>query len=231
MVKTEQETITDWFNKTYKIRGELYLRPCQAYYVFLELLKVKKGDKILDIACGLGRLLQVANEYELNLFGIDISEIAVEKTKKLLPHSNVVEGNAEALPYADSNFNYITCIGSLERMLNREKVLEEMKRVIKPDGKICLMLRNRKSYWWIITKEWLGTINKKGHQDALSLEEWTVFLQDNGLKIEGCYPDQWPMTKFLRYISFGLIFNYKKIRPTLVPLENAYEFIFICSKK
>jgi SAM-dependent methyltransferase len=230
MVNNEQIRIKEWFDNTYKSRGNLYLRPWQAYVIFAELLLIKKGEKLLDVACGLGRMLEVGKRYGAKLSGIDISEIAVKETRALFPYADILEGNAEELPFDSLQFDHITCIGSLERMLDRRKVISEMKRVLKQDGKICLMLRNSESIWWIITKKWLGTINKEGHQDALNLKEWTEFLESCGLRVEGCYPDQWPYKKFLRVITLGLFFDYKKIIKSFIPIQNAYEFIFICKK-
>src|SRR6056297_1473121 len=99
-VDNKQEEIKNWFNKTYSSRGKLYLRPVKAYYIFLELLAVEPGSKLLDVACGLGRLLEAATEYKCALSGIDISDVAVGKAQKKLPKANIVQGNAEELPFA-----------------------------------------------------------------------------------------------------------------------------------
>jgi len=56
----KQEQITQWFNNTYAKRGFWYLRPKQAYFIYLEILKAKPNQKLLDIACGLGRLLEAS---------------------------------------------------------------------------------------------------------------------------------------------------------------------------
>ncbi len=65
--KNEQKNIADWFNNTYTQRGDMYLRPVKSYSIYLELLKVKKGQNILDVACGLGRLLEAALPYTSNV--------------------------------------------------------------------------------------------------------------------------------------------------------------------
>ena len=45
----KQSEIATWFDKTYQKHGELYLRPKQAYYIFLHLLNAKKEEKLLSI--------------------------------------------------------------------------------------------------------------------------------------------------------------------------------------
>ena len=80
----EQQSVREWFNKTYQNRGLSYLRPQEAYYVFLEILKAKAGASILDVACGPGQLLKVAKEYKLDLHGVDISEVGIQMAKESL---------------------------------------------------------------------------------------------------------------------------------------------------
>ncbi|MCL2771312.1 MAG: class I SAM-dependent methyltransferase [Firmicutes bacterium] len=102
-----------------------------------------KADKILDIGCGAGRT--TIGLYEMgykNIIGLDIAEGMIEVAKQLakerkLPVEFVV-GNALELPYEDNSFdrvlfsyNGIMCIPKVK---NREKVLSEIYRVLKPGG-------------------------------------------------------------------------------------------------
>jgi ubiquinone/menaquinone biosynthesis C-methylase UbiE len=227
----QQKEIVNWFNKTYSQHGELYLRPKQAYSIFLKMLAAKPNEKLLDVACGLGRVIEVGLEKGIEVSGIDISDVAVEKCQKKFPNNEVLVANAEELPFSEKQFEYITCLGSLERMLNREKVVEEMKRVLKEHGKICFLVRNSESWFWKFIQKPLGFVNRKGHQDALSLDEWSSFLEKQGLKITSVYKDQWPLMQWKRWFSFGFWNGYEKIHHGFIPVKYAYEFIFICEKR
>lgn len=227
----EQKTIETWFNKTYSNRGESYLRPKEAYIIFAELLNLKPQKNLLDIACGLGRMLEVGSTYKINNYGIDISEVAVQKAKLKLPNDTIVTGNAEQLPFENSLFDYITCLGSLERMINKNAVLQEINRVTKQEAKICIMVRNANSWRWIFTKKMLFAINKKGHQDAKTHEEWKSLFEQHDFVIESCIADQWPSMKFKKIFSFGLFKNFKKPTKSIIPIDFANEFIFILKKK
>ena len=230
--KTRQKEIADWFNRTYSLRGEMYLRPVKAYYIFLELLKVKSKESILDVACGLGRLLEAGRKYNLDLNGIDISEVAISKAKLKVPEAKVEVGNAEELTYADATFDYITCLGSLERMIDLPKVLAEMQRVSKPNAKFCFLVRNIDGLSWQFVKKGLGLVNKKGHQGAKSREEWESIFDQAGFQQLAIYPDQYPIKKRELITTLGLKkIDYFKISKGIVPLKNAHEFIFILEKK
>lgn len=229
--ESEQKTIINWFNATYAQRGESYLRPKEAYIIFAELLNLKAEKNFLDIACGLGRMLEVSTIYNTKNFGIDISEVAVRKAKLKLPNDTIIEANAENLPFENATFDYVTCLGSLERMIDKDAVLQEIKRVTNSEAKICFMVRNSNSWRWIFTKKLLFLVNKKGHQDAKSYLEWKSLFEKNGFKIENCVADQWPMMKIKRLFTFGAYKNFKKIGHNMVPLKYANEFIFILIKE
>ncbi|MEM9544459.1 MAG: class I SAM-dependent methyltransferase [Bacteroidota bacterium] len=227
----KQKEVVDWFDKMYARRGEFYLRPVRAYYVFLTLLNATNKDKLLDVACGLGRLLEAASEYGCELTGIDISSVAVEKAKQKLPNANISVANAEELPFESNHFDLITCLGSLERMINLNKVLNELFRVGKPDAKYCFLVRNSNTASWKYLKKGLGLQNKKGHQGANSLMEWNHIFDACGFKVEDVWPDQYPIFKKQLLKSFGLrSIDYKTPLRGSISIENANEFIFILSK-
>jgi len=98
---SRQQEIVDWFDKTYKNRSLNYLRPVDAYRIFIELLNVQEGKKILDTACGPGQLLKAAKAKNLSLHGIDISPEAIRQCQQSLPEASVQVANAEALPFKD----------------------------------------------------------------------------------------------------------------------------------
>jgi SAM-dependent methyltransferase len=82
------------------------------------------------------------------------------------------QGNAERLPFADGTFDCVTCIGSIERFLDRGAALREMQRVAKPDARFCFLVRNASTFVWRVWRQWLGRRQVQGHQDARTLAQW-----------------------------------------------------------
>ncbi len=226
----QQEEIKQWFDQTYKERGFGYLRPLSAYEIFATLLSPLKGKIHLDVACGLGLLLKTFDQHGAKVHGVDISTEAIQKAKVFCPNATINEANAETLPYEDGFFDSVTCIGSLERMLDREKVISEQARVTKPDGKLCFMVRNAENFTWNYFQKPLGLENKKGHQDALNLEAWSALFNSCGLQVEGIYPDHWPYYRLLKTITPWRNIDTTKIRKFPGKMKLAYEFIFVLSK-
>ncbi len=228
----EQQRIADWFDAIYRRKGERYLRPLRAYYVFPALLEIERGGRLLDVACGLGRLLEAATDYGAVTTGVDISSVAIEAAQRKLPDATLTVGNAEQLPFDDASFDYITCLGSLERMMDRPRVLAEMQRVAAPDARFCLLVRNSATVgfrWFTGTR---GQRRRRGHQDADSLANWRQLFEASGFEILDVLPDQYPLQRRKHWARLGLgrVDFSKPLRPE-TPLEVANEFVFIMRKR
>ncbi len=108
----------------------------------LEWLAPKEGERILDIACGGGELSLKIAERGCEVSGIDVSESGIEHAKRLAEREGItcefVVRGAEDLPYTDGYFDKIVCSSSLEHFGDDIKALNEMHRVLKPDGSVVL---------------------------------------------------------------------------------------------
>lgn len=117
----------------------------EEYYKKIANLLPNDAKNILDIGCGRGLLLsEIENKYEI--YGLDISQSAAKFTKKAIPDSHIVRSNGSKLPFKDSCFESIACLGSLEHFPDMDLALEEMKRVAKRGGTLILTLPNKNSW-------------------------------------------------------------------------------------
>jgi SAM-dependent methyltransferase len=231
MVSNKQEQIKSWFDNVYRTRGFRYLRPLRAYEIFVTILNPASKSRHLDVACGLGLMLKVLEDKNVKCYGIDLSEVAVEKSRILCPDANIIQGNAEKLPYEDNTFDSLTCLGSLERMIDREEVLSEQVRVTKRGADICYMVRNSENFTWRFLLKPLNLYNKKGHQDALNLKQWETLFENAGLKIIKVYPDHWPYYRIMQIVKPWKKIDTSKIIKFPMRISYAYEFIFHLKKQ
>ncbi len=102
---------------------------------------IKPGDRILDVGCGKGFLL-----YDFTLvvpgvevFGIDVSEYAIEQAKTEVKDRLRV-GNANSLPYPDKHFDLVYSINTLHNLHNYDlaKSLREIERVGRKHKYVCV---------------------------------------------------------------------------------------------
>ena len=227
----KQDEIRSWFDNKYRGRGLFYVRPREAYYIFLELLRAGRGKKILDVACGPGLLVSVAQENGLGTYGVDISREALEISKGVVPSSALSRANAEALPFRDQTFDYITCLGSLERFIHLERALSEQMRVAKDDARFCYLVRNASTLTWKFFMQFLGMRCHRSHQGAKTLPEWKNIFSRSGFEIVNICHDHWPYLRIVRWITLGgKWINYRRVRKSILPIRYASEFIFILRK-
>ncbi|GLR71317.1 class I SAM-dependent methyltransferase [Agaribacter marinus] len=232
MEQTNQEDIKGWFNNIYKTKGFDYLRPLKAYRIFLRHLNAQSGQRFLDVACGLGLMLKNADENGLKVSGVDLSDEAVKICKQYVPNADVHAANAESLPFDSKQFDMVTCLGSLERMINLEKVLQELHRIGDENAKYCFMVRNSNTFIWQFFKRTLGLQNKYGHQDAKTLKEWRLLFHSAGFNVLKVERDHWPIVRWKRWLSFGVIpVDYEKIPYSPIPIRFATEFVFVLDKR
>ncbi|HEU4419670.1 MAG TPA: methyltransferase domain-containing protein [Planctomycetota bacterium] len=224
-----QTDVAAWFDATYRTKGLRYLRPPRSYPIFVQLLEARPGERLLDVACGPGLLLKAALERGVDASGIDLSREAVALAKQLLPGVDVQQGNAEHLPFADGTFDCVTCIGSIERFLDRPAALREMQRVAKPEARFCFLVRNASTLVWRVWRQGLGRRQVQGHQDARTLAQWRELFAQCGFVVQRVLPDQWPRARLRQLLPWWRPRPGRKEPETgsLAPLRWCNELVFV----
>ncbi len=104
------------------------------------------GDAVLDIGCGAGVDSLVAARLVGEggrVVGIDITPAMIEQARDHLarlgwPQVSFQEGEAEALPFPDADFDVVISNGVFNLSLDKARALEEVHRVLKPGGRFML---------------------------------------------------------------------------------------------
>jgi ubiquinone/menaquinone biosynthesis C-methylase UbiE len=126
----------------YKTMGTLNFIRRIEWQNMLEWLDPKEDERILDIACGGGALSLKIAEKGCEVYGVDISEDAINGAKRLAEREKIAcefeIGSAEDLPYPDGYFDKVICSSSLEHFKDDIRALKEMHRVLKPNGSVVL---------------------------------------------------------------------------------------------
>jgi SAM-dependent methyltransferase len=115
----------------------------------LEMARPVKGEKILDVGCASGLLLEdlvAAGMEKSNLYGIDVSEEAIEKCHaKGFQHTYVMDGAAISLE--KESFDLLIASDCLEHIEQDEKALQNWYSLLKPGGRILVFVPAFMSLW------------------------------------------------------------------------------------
>jgi SAM-dependent methyltransferase len=104
-----------------------------------EIQTIKKYNlhgKILDIGCAFGFFLKRASPFFQELYGLDISQFAIEEAKKLNPTTNfqVFDLDKQPVPYPDLYFDLITAFDVLEHTQSIKDSLGKIVPKLKTGG-------------------------------------------------------------------------------------------------
>lgn len=105
---------------------------------------LKKGDYFLDVGTGIGQFAIVAAKKGALALGVDVSRIGCKIGKELSNRSEVskmasfVICDVENMPLKSEVFNLVTCFEVLEHLVNPEKCLREIARVLRGGGRLHL---------------------------------------------------------------------------------------------
>ena len=159
----------------------------------------KDGDTVLDIGCGNGRLYQLFQDMQVHYTGIDQSSELIAIAKKRFPDLRfivsemtdmAIQSNSADIIYAIASFHHLPTIEL------RVKALEEMKRLLKPQGKIVMLNWNLMSNWarkkytstngndfFIPWKDGKGNILETRYYHSFLLEDLHDLAEAAGLEI------------------------------------------------
>ncbi|MGH2555892.1 MAG: class I SAM-dependent methyltransferase [Actinomycetota bacterium] len=116
-----------------------------------------RGDT-LEVAIGTGLNLP-HYPAEVHLTGLDLSPemlaVAEARAKEIGRSIALMEGDAHDLPFANGTFGTVVCSYSLCSVTDVARAIAEMKRVLKPGGRLILVDHTRSTVWPIFWLQWL----------------------------------------------------------------------------
>ena len=109
---------------------------------FIKRLNLKPGMKVLDVACGTGNLALPAARAGAVVTGVDLAPNLIEQARENAQREGLNarfdEGDAEALPYEDGDFDAVVTMFGAMFAPRPELVAAELKRVCRPGGSIVM---------------------------------------------------------------------------------------------
>lgn len=176
---------------------------------------IEEGSKVLDLGCGPGSFLSIlaVEKKDIDATGVDVAakqiefatrEIASADPKGRLKFVRLEDADMR-LPFPDASFDVVTSIEVIEHIhpYFSLKLIEEAKRVLKPDGKIIVTTPNYRSFWPFIEKilEFLSPVKYHDqHINKYTPNSLSKFLESGGLEV-GDVKSIFILAPFLAVIS------------------------------
>ncbi len=156
-----------------------YIRSC---------LQIKHREKVLDAGCGTGYLLHYIMDEKGKGYGIDISHDAIGLAKRSFPQHSFRQGSLTKLPYPSNYFDKIYCFNVIEHIADQKKAMQELRRVLKPNGTIVLGTNDKHSLSWKLFCLFYGGDSTHIHEFTASefIEYTRHYFKVTGWKKSSC---------------------------------------------
>ncbi|MDD5237254.1 MAG: class I SAM-dependent methyltransferase, partial [Candidatus Omnitrophica bacterium] len=146
-----------------------------AKIILKKLSRFRTTGKILEIGCSTGFFLDEARRLKWDVYGVEMSKWAIDYCKGKLNLENIYEGTLEEAKLPYNFFDAIVMSDVIEHLYDPRQTLNEVRRILKPDGVLCIstpdidsfLSRILKARWWGIQRAHLFYFSRKTLEEML----------------------------------------------------------------
>jgi ubiquinone/menaquinone biosynthesis C-methylase UbiE len=183
--------LVKWTSKSKEAIHPKHLISNPGHHWYLDYLV--SDDRVLDVGCGNGMHTLKAGEYCREIVGIDYSPHSLDLALRFAESMMVknvrfqrVNLEHSPLPFADSSFDKVLFLDVIEHLEEREKLLKEIKRVLKPGGLLLLTAPNRETSWKRFQRKiGLPSFADPDHKVEYDKEKFLRELSRAGFRLKG----------------------------------------------
>lgn len=153
-----------------------------------ELCTVSEGDKVLDVGCGNGSLINaIKQKGNIKVYGIDISPEMIKECRGRYKNIEFQISRAEETPFVDSHFDIVIICCVLHHLHDPKKFFQEAHRILKTNGTLIIgephfLLPVRKFIDWIVSP-----LLQAGDNKLFSHEKLKSLFSENGFLVTEVY--------------------------------------------
>jgi ubiquinone/menaquinone biosynthesis C-methylase UbiE len=144
-------TEIDYWESAYNradFTGVIYRERMNQALTWLDGSGLPENSTILDAGCGPGIVAHEVAKRGYKVLGMDYSHNMVERARSVCNSDEnldieFLQGDIESMPFEDSSFDMILCLGVITYLESEEKALVELSRVLRPHGILILSSINK----------------------------------------------------------------------------------------
>jgi len=141
-------------NNRMKFTGERYIPGVEGFiksehiHRYFMSMDFVKNKTVLDIACGEGYGSFMISTQAKNVYGVDVDLDTIQNAQIKYQNDNLKFqiGDIMNLTFENNKFDVIICFETIEHVVDYEKSLSELKRVLKKDGILIMSTPNKYVY-------------------------------------------------------------------------------------
>ncbi len=151
------------------------------------------NSRVLDVGCGrAGYLIALASDTVSECYGIDpLIEVSLKPARDVVNEKglalHLICAAGESIPFRDEAFNIVLVLSTLQHVANQNEVLLEIRRVLKPEGRLLLSVPQRKGInsARLLAANFLQWIRSRGSSYTMdfSAGDLTRILNKNGFQM------------------------------------------------
>jgi ubiquinone/menaquinone biosynthesis C-methylase UbiE len=155
-----------------------------------EWLVPELGRRVLELGCGPGRYVAMLASLDFDPIGVDPVSYVTWKTIKRSREVEFRDGiSAESLPFPDSSFDHVACIAALLYFDDPIRSLAEIRRVLRPEGRLVMRSVSRWNLYRLINGKNIDPVARNHY----TMGELVRLLSDAGFAVQrtfsyGFYP-------------------------------------------
>jgi demethylmenaquinone methyltransferase/2-methoxy-6-polyprenyl-1,4-benzoquinol methylase len=105
----------------------------------LDRIRVGRGDRVVDLACGTGDLAELAMERGAYVIGVDFALEMLRSARQRGIRAPLLQADGVALPLVDGWASVATCGFALRNFVGLPEIFRELARVLSPGGRVALI--------------------------------------------------------------------------------------------
>jgi Methylase involved in ubiquinone/menaquinone biosynthesis len=165
-------------------------------------LRSLSGPRLLDVGCGTGFIISLADDLFSEIHGVDITQAMLDRVERGSGSITLHRSLAEEMPFSDGYFDAASAYSFIHHLADYSDVLHEVHRVLKPGGTFYVDLDPNRTFWSAINAA-QKTLTSSGDNpsDILAREIDSVLHTDDRVECEFGIASE----------TFNLAENYKDI--------------------
>jgi ubiquinone/menaquinone biosynthesis C-methylase UbiE len=174
------------------------------------------NDKILEIGCGIGSVVNELSKQGCNITGTDISSKAITYGLEKYPDIHLEVQPAEALPYENESFDTVLSFDLFEHIAKIDKHVSEVFRVLRNGGYYLFQTPNKYSNVVFETLYHKSFKWRRAHPSLHTPKQLKRRLSEHGFEMQ--FVKMNPVNEF----------TISKLRKKFGPLSNIFKHINFC---